>query len=62
MTPATAIQTLLASGWTEAKIATEVGATQPTINRIKRGAKPSYDVGVAIVALAEASPAAQEAA
>lgn len=61
MTPATAIQTLLASGWTEAKIAAEVGTTQPTINRIKRGATPSYDVGAAVVALAQTAPAAQEA-
>jgi len=62
MTPATAIQTLLASGWTEAKIAAEVGTTQPTINRIKRDAKPSWDVGVAVIALAEATTASQEAA
>jgi transcriptional regulator with XRE-family HTH domain len=54
MKPSDAIQRLLDSQeWTESRIAAEVGTSQPTVNRIKRGASPSYEVGAAIVALVE---------
>jgi len=59
MNPSEAITALLAlPDWTESRIAVEAGTTQPTINRIKKGASPAYGTGVAIVALAEryASP------
>lgn len=58
MNPKDAISALQKSGWTETMIANAVGTSQPTINRIKRGAMPGYDIGAAIVALArqEAGP------
>lgn len=52
-TPKEAVETLLERGWTEAAIAEEVGVTQPTINRIKTGTIPGWDVGRAIVDLAK---------
>lgn len=53
MNPAQAITALLErADWTEVRIAAAVGTTQPTVNRIKRGASPSYQVGTALVALA----------
>ena len=53
MNPAQAITALLERpDWTEVRIAVAVGTTQPTVNRIKRGASPSYQVGAALVALA----------
>jgi transcriptional regulator with XRE-family HTH domain len=53
MSPQEAVETLIARGWTEAAIADAVGVTQPTINRIKGGAVPAYDTGLAIVNLAK---------
>lgn len=53
MSPKEAVEILLARGWTEAAIAEVVGVSQPTINRIKSGARPAWDTGVAIVALAK---------
>jgi len=54
MSPADAINQLLSlHGWTELRIALEVGTSQPTINRIKKGASPAYETGVAIVLLAQ---------
>lgn len=52
MTPATAIQELIAGGMTEAEIGQKVGAHQSTINRIKNGQTPTWEVGAALVALA----------
>ena len=67
MNPSQAIEALLGlPEWTEVRIAEAVGTTQPTINRIKRGASPAYQTGAAIVALAgkelSDKPAKQEAA
>jgi len=46
------ITTLMQSGWTEAEIATAVGCTQPTINRIKQGAgRKAMQRGLSILAL-----------
>lgn len=56
MQPSEAIRSLLAQGMTEAVIAARVGATQPTINRIRRGQQPSYPLGKALVELAETLP------
>lgn len=54
MNPSEAIELLSKSGMTEAAIGASVGARQSTINRIRRGQmKPTYDVGKALVALAE---------
>ncbi len=61
MTPASAIEVLIASGLTEAQIGSAAGARQSTINRIRRGKqKANYDVGAALVRLAEALPANDE--
>lgn len=57
MTPAAAIEALIASGRTEADIGSAVGARQSTINRIRRGRqKANWDVGAALVSLAEELP------
>lgn len=64
MRPSDAIAALLQlPGWTETRIAKEVGSTQPTINRIKRGGSPSWATGEAIVDLAitHIPPSGQEA-
>ena len=46
------IEDLIEEGLTEQQIGQRVGASQPTINRIKRTNKnPKYDIGAAIVAL-----------
>lgn len=48
-----ALNGLAERGWSETKIAQEVGTTQPTINRIKKGKtrSPSYEVGAGILSL-----------
>lgn len=57
MTPTEAVHLLLASGQNETDIAKAVGTTQPTVNRIRRGAMtPSYPMGKALVDLAQALP------
>ena len=54
MTPKTAIDTLRSVGWKDHEIATEVGATQSTIWRLRQGgAQPNYDLGLSLVALAK---------
>jgi transcriptional regulator len=56
MTPQSAVLHLIASGWSEAKIAKEVGTSQPTIHRIKhdRNARgTSFEVGNALIRLAD---------
>lgn len=54
MTPAKAIQYLLAIGLTEAEIGAQVGARQSVINRIKHGhLEPRYGVGHALVEMAK---------
>lgn len=53
MSPNDAIAKLAAAGWTESEIANAVGVAQSTINRIKRGARPNFEVGSALVALAK---------
>lgn len=46
------IEDLIEEGLTEQQIGQRVGASQPTINRIKRtNQNPKYDLGAAIVAL-----------
>lgn len=58
MTPSAAIEALIASGLTEVGIGEAVGARQSTINRIRRNKqKANWDVGAALVAMAEALPA-----
>lgn len=53
MTPSDAISTLLGRGMTEATIGEAVGATQGTINKIKRGDMvPNWVTGKALVDLA----------
>lgn len=54
MDPSTAIEALRAAGLTEKAIGARVGVGQPTINRIRRGdMTPNYNLGKAIVDLAE---------
>lgn len=58
MTPANAIEALVKSGLTETAIGGKVGARQSTVNRIRRGRmQPNYELGKALVDLAEALPA-----
>lgn len=53
MSPQDAVNKLAAAGWTEQRIASEAGTTQPTINRIKNGRqRASFDIGHSLVALA----------
>lgn len=53
MSPQDAVNKLAAAGWTEQRIASEAGTTQPTINRIKNGRqRASFDIGQALLALA----------
>ena len=55
MNPATAIERLRTAGLTEQAIGAAVGARQSTINRIRRGQmQPTWEVGRALVAMAEA--------
>ena len=42
------VNSLLASGFTEGSLAKEVGTSQPTIHRIKKGSEPSYTLGKTI--------------
>lgn len=63
MSPQDAVNKLAAAGWTEQRIATEAGTTQPTINRIKNGRqRASFDIGRALLALAEKAGTGAEAA
>ncbi|MTI73329.1 MAG: helix-turn-helix domain-containing protein [Stenotrophomonas sp.] len=58
MNPQDAALILTEAGWSEQRIAAEVGASQPTINRIKSGRqRASYAVGAALVELAAKRPA-----
>lgn len=50
-TPTQAVLKLHGQGATEAAIAEAVGVNQTTINRIKKGAEPSYSLGVKLMAL-----------
>jgi len=52
MKPIDAVTELQKQGWTETAIAEAVGTSQPTINRIKGGANPLFDLGMALVTLA----------
>jgi transcriptional regulator with XRE-family HTH domain len=59
MTPEHAVHLLLKSGWTQIDLALEVGTSQPTIHRIKSGANRRgvpFELGTALIALAEALP------
>ena len=58
MTPQEAILSLLALRKTETQIAVAVGTTQPTINRIKKGAACLHLTGEALIKLAQAELAA----
>jgi len=55
MNPRTAVETLRALGWSDNRIAVEVGVTQPTIWKIRSTAagKTNYELGAALVALAK---------
>lgn len=54
MTPQEAVLKLGECDWTEARIAREVGTSQPTIHRIKHGSqRVTFDVGTKLVELAE---------
>lgn len=45
------LQALIGKGFTQALIATKVGATQPTISRILKGTPTNYELGKSIEAL-----------
>ncbi len=54
MTPKQAVQTLVHAGWSEARIAKEIGTSQPTIHRIKRGHdRAAYQTVKSLLALVE---------
>lgn len=53
MKPADAVQILLKAGWSEARIGARIGASQPTVHRMKRGKQPLWDAGSAVIALAQ---------
>jgi predicted transcriptional regulator len=56
MDPKQAIDRLIDDlGWTEVEIATSVGCSQPTVNRIKNGTVPNYPLGTALVNLASSA-------
>lgn len=52
MTPSKAIARLLATGRTESAIASLVGTTQSTINRIRHGRDPRWTLGQRLIELA----------
>ncbi|MBB4722720.1 helix-turn-helix domain-containing protein [Xanthomonas euvesicatoria] len=55
-TPAQAVLRLVEAGWSESRIAKEVGTSQPTIHRIKHGQRSvAFEIGTALVRLAGAS-------
>lgn len=53
MKPSQAIEKLLAAGLTEAAIGDAVGARQSTVNKIKHGTVPNWDLGRKLIELAE---------
>lgn len=54
MSPAQAIDSLRALGWSDHKIATAADTTTPTIWRIRTSSSgPSYDLGAALIAVAK---------
>lgn len=55
MNPSEAIAHLKRAGLTEKAIGLTVGANQSTINRIAKGTQPNYELGQALVRLAEAT-------
>lgn len=61
MKPADAIDALLRAGLTESAIGDLVGASQSTINRVRhRRVRPNYELGKALVDLAEHSARKRE--
>lgn len=56
--PKTLIERLMSDGMTETEIASEltnsgVPVTQPTINRIKKGARTRYEIGMGLLRLSQ---------
>lgn len=45
------VEVMILGGLTELDIAHSIGCSQPTVNRIKRGAEPGYVLGRRIEAL-----------
>lgn len=61
MTPQQAVQALVKNGWSEARIAREIGTSQPTVHRIKRGHDgAAYKTVKSLLALAAAVEAGEE--
>jgi Transposase and inactivated derivatives, IS30 family len=61
MTPQQAVQALVKNGWSEARIAREIGTSQPTVHRIKRGHDgAAYKTVKSLLALAAAVGAGEE--
>lgn len=57
-TPQTIVERLISAGMTESQIASAltsagVSITQPTIHRIKHGASTSFEIGCALLRLAQ---------
>jgi len=52
MKPADAVHILLKAGWSEARIAARIDASQPTVHRMKRGRQTFWDAGDAVIKLA----------
>ncbi|WP_180313790.1 helix-turn-helix domain-containing protein [Xanthomonas hortorum] len=54
-TPTQAVLRLVEAGWSESRIAKEVGTSQPTVHRIKHGQRSvAFEIGTALVRLATA--------
>lgn len=59
MTPQDAVHRLNAAGWSESRIARQVGTSQPTIHRIKHGKQrrgAGFEVCAALLELARQLP------
>jgi predicted XRE-type DNA-binding protein len=56
MNPSEAITHLKQAGLTEKAIGLAVGANQSTINRIANGTQPNYELGKALIDLAQQTP------
>lgn len=61
LTPQMAVQVLVGAGWSEARIAREIGTSQPTVHRIKRGHQgAAYTTVKRLMELAAREPATGE--
>ena len=53
MNPTEAVKHLNANGWTETALSLKLGCSQSTINRIKHGTRPHFELGLILVKMAQ---------